>query len=131
MERLEEELEERESLTPSAGGVQWPTVDGPLGIKEEEESVKQARNFFYGGFFLLPWLWFLNVFYFWPTLRHPSSFSNIRPYVVWSAIGFVVYTVVLLSWALAFSVGGEQLFGSVWKHLAVYDIADAYDLLGA
>ncbi|GLJ21513.1 hypothetical protein SUGI_0397800 [Cryptomeria japonica] len=66
----------------------------------EREKVKQARNFFYAGFFLLPGLWFVNVFYFWPALAHPP----IRPYVVWSAIGFIVYTLVLVSWALTFSV---------------------------
>ncbi|KAJ7522501.1 hypothetical protein O6H91_18G014500 [Diphasiastrum complanatum] len=48
---------------------QWPTVDGPLGV-QQQQALKLARAFFYAGFFLLPWLWFVNCFYFWPILRH-------------------------------------------------------------
>lgn len=46
--------------------------------------------------------------------------------VVKSGIGFFVCGSVLLAWALTFAYGGEKLFGSSWKHLAVYDIADKY-----
>nr|ABK21649.1 unknown [Picea sitchensis]ABK23472.1 unknown [Picea sitchensis] len=109
---------------------QWPTVDGALGVSQLEDCVNKARNFFYGGFFLLPWLWFLNCFYFWPVLRHRASYPEVRPYVLGSAIGFIVYTTVILSWALTFSIGGEHLFGSSWKRLAVYNIADNFELLG-
>jgi hypothetical protein len=46
--------------------------------------------------------------------------------VVKSGIGCVLFSVVLLAWALTFAFGGERLFGSYWKHLAIYDIDDKY-----
>lgn len=55
----------------------WPTVDGSLGLSEEE-SVAYARRFYQWGFFLLPLLWGVNCFYFWPVLRHSRSFPRIR-----------------------------------------------------
>lgn len=54
----------------------WPTIDGPLGLTEEE-SLSYARNFFKFGFLLLPWLWAVNCFYFWPALT-TSSFPRLR-----------------------------------------------------
>ncbi|XP_068648742.1 probable gamma-secretase subunit PEN-2 [Aristolochia californica] len=108
----------------------WPTVDGPLGLSEED-SLSYARKFFKFGFLLLPWLWAINCFYFWPVLRHPSSFSRLlRRYVVQSAIGFVVFTVALFSWALTFMIGGERVFGRVWERLVMYNVADELDLTG-
>lgn len=55
----------------------WPTIDGPLGLTEEA-SVDYARRFYKFGFALLPWLWFVNCFYFWPVLRHSRAFPQIR-----------------------------------------------------
>ncbi|XP_021728062.1 probable gamma-secretase subunit PEN-2 [Chenopodium quinoa] len=55
----------------------WPTIDGPIGLSEEE-SVVYARRFYKFGFLLLPWLWAVNCFYFWPVLRHSHSFPSIR-----------------------------------------------------
>lgn len=55
----------------------WPTIDGPLGLSEED-SVTYARRFYKFGFLLLPWLWAVNCFYFWPVLRHSHSFPSIR-----------------------------------------------------
>lgn len=56
----------------------WPTIDGPLGLSEEE-SLSYARRFYKFGYALLPWLWAVNCFYFWPVLRHSRSFPRIRP----------------------------------------------------
>ncbi|KAK2391175.1 putative gamma-secretase subunit PEN-2 [Trifolium repens] len=102
----------------------WPTIDGPLGLSEEE-SVKYARRFYKFGFALLPLLWAVNCFYFWPVIRHSHSFPRIRPYVVGSAIGFTIFAAILCSWALTFSIGGERLFGPVWDELVMYNLADS------
>ena len=59
----------------------WPTVDGSLGLSEDE-SVKYARRFYRFGFAMLPWLWAVNCFYFWPVLRHSRSFPRIRPCIL-------------------------------------------------
>ena len=50
--------------------------------------------------------------------------------VVRSAIGFSVFTSLLLAWALTFSIGGEQLFGPVWDKLVMYNVADRLGLSG-
>ena len=50
--------------------------------------------------------------------------------VVGSAIGFVVFTVLLTSWALTFAIGGEHLFGHAWDQLVMYNLADRYGLTG-
>ncbi|XP_027073570.1 probable gamma-secretase subunit PEN-2 isoform X3 [Coffea arabica] len=123
------------SISPLSRGrrrnVEWPTIDGPLGLSQEE-SIGQARKFFKFGFLLLPWLWAVNCFYFWPVLRKPTSHSHpqLRYYVVGSAIGFVVFTVLLTSWALTFAIGGEHLFGHAWDQLVMYNLADRYGLTG-
>ncbi|KAE9608690.1 hypothetical protein Lal_00020853 [Lupinus albus] len=105
----------------------WPTIDGALGLTEED-SLSYARNFYNFGFALLPLLWAVNCFYFWPVLRHSRSFPHIRPYVVGSAIGLTVFTALLCSWALTFSIGGERLFGPVWDQLVMYNLADRLGL---
>ncbi|KAL3701545.1 hypothetical protein R1sor_019567 [Riccia sorocarpa] len=122
--------ESNESGSPGRGGgaLQWVTVDGPLGV-QQEEALKLARNFFYGGFCLLPWLWFVNCFYFWPVLRQRESDPLIRPYVLWSGVGCLTMTVALLAWSLTFAIGGEDVFGSSWRYFAVYDIADKYSMV--
>ncbi|KAK8488993.1 hypothetical protein V6N11_021002 [Hibiscus sabdariffa] len=94
----------------------WPTIDGPLGLSEEE-SLSYARRFYKFGYALLPLLWAVNCFYFWPVLRHSRSFPRLRPYVVASAIGFSVFSVLLCSWVLTFAIGGEHLFGPTWDQL--------------
>jgi hypothetical protein len=54
----------------------WPTIDGPLGLSEED-SLSYARRFYKFGFAMLPWLWAVNCFYFWPVLRHSRSVPHI------------------------------------------------------
>ncbi|XP_004289676.1 PREDICTED: probable gamma-secretase subunit PEN-2, partial [Fragaria vesca subsp. vesca] len=107
----------------------WPTIDGPLGLSEEE-SVSYARRFYKFGFALLPLLWAVNCFYFWPALRNSRSFPLIHHYVLRSAVGFAVFTALLSSWALTFGIGGERLFGHVWDELVMYNLADRLGLTG-
>ncbi|XP_031263311.1 probable gamma-secretase subunit PEN-2 [Pistacia vera] len=107
----------------------WPTIDGPLGLTEDE-SLSYARKFYHFGFALLPLLWAVNCFYFWPVLRHSRAFPRLRRYVVASAVGFSVFAVLLSSWALTFAIGGEHLLGSVWDKLVMYNLADRLGLTG-
>ncbi|KAK9200042.1 hypothetical protein WN944_015237 [Citrus x changshan-huyou] len=50
--------------------------------------------------------------------------------VLGSAVGFAVFTIVLLSWALTFAIGGEHLFGSAWDKLVMYNVAERLGLTG-
>lgn len=81
---MEPEEEEGRRHLGGAGGLlvrtprAWPTIDGPLG-PTEEDSEAYARSFFKFGFLLLPWLWAINCYYFWPVIRsNPRSFPRIR-----------------------------------------------------
>lgn len=112
----------------------WATVDGPLGLPLEDAE-GHARRFFMWGFACLPFLWAINCCYFWPVLRSsvassPAAFAPIRPYVVRSAIGFTIFSVVLVTWATTFVVGGERLFGPVWNDLVMYNVADKLGISG-
>ncbi|KAL4558149.1 hypothetical protein LXL04_036346 [Taraxacum kok-saghyz] len=116
-------------ITASSSRPEWPTIDGPLGLSEQD-SIGYARKFFGFGFILLPMLWAVNCYYFWPVLRHSHSFPRIRPYVVGSAIGVTVFSAMLASWAITFTIGGERLFGHTWDELVMYNVADRYGLTG-
>ncbi|XP_059432641.1 probable gamma-secretase subunit PEN-2 [Corylus avellana] len=105
----------------------WPTIDGRLGLSEEE-SLSYARRFYKFGFAMLPWLWAVNCFYFWPVLRHSRSFPHIHRYVVRSAVGFSIFTALLSAWALTFAIGGDRLFGPVWHQLVMYNLAEKLGL---
>ncbi|XP_024981230.1 probable gamma-secretase subunit PEN-2 [Cynara cardunculus var. scolymus] len=127
--RYNQNLDPRLISTSSLSRPEWPTIDGPLGLSEQD-AVGYARKFFGFGFVLLPLLWAVNCYYFWPVLRHARSFPQIRPYVVGSAIGFMVFSAMLASWALTFTIGGERLFGHTWDELVMYNVADRYGLTG-
>ncbi|KAM0939832.1 putative gamma-secretase aspartyl protease complex, presenilin enhancer-2 subunit [Dioscorea sansibarensis] len=139
MERRRDQDDDEERRHLSGGGIvlpAWPTVDGPLGLSPDE-SVAYARRFFRWGFVLLPWLWAVNCLYFWPVLRvRPSDlpasspFALLRPYVLRSAIGFTLFTVLLSIWAFTFMIGGKSLFGSVWDDIVMYNVADKLGLTG-
>uniref|UniRef100_A0A803QZ21 Gamma-secretase subunit PEN-2 n=1 Tax=Cannabis sativa TaxID=3483 RepID=A0A803QZ21_CANSA len=66
----------RNANSISSSSPVWPTIDGPLGLSEED-SMNYARRFYKFGFLLLPLLWAVNCFYFWPVLRHSRSFPRI------------------------------------------------------
>ncbi|KAK4780312.1 hypothetical protein SAY87_016418 [Trapa incisa] len=136
MEASQSPTVDRQILNPESNansiasvGPLWPTVDGPLGLSEAD-AVTYARRFYKFGFALLPWLWAINCFYFWPVLRHRRSFPQIRRYVLGSAIGLTAFTILLCSWALTFAIGGESLFGTSWNQLVMYNLADKWGLTG-
>lgn len=55
-----------------------------------------------------------------------ASFAD----VVRSAIGFTIFSVVLLTWATTFIIGGERLFGPGWNDLVMYNVADKLGISG-
>ncbi|KAG6682778.1 hypothetical protein I3842_13G159700 [Carya illinoinensis] len=79
---------------------------------------------------MLPWLWALNCFYFWPILVHTRSFPHICHYVVRSVVGLAIFIAILSSWALTFAIGGERLLGPVWDQLVMYNLAERLGFTG-
>ncbi|KAE9604169.1 putative gamma-secretase aspartyl protease complex, presenilin enhancer-2 subunit [Lupinus albus] len=49
----------------------WPSIDGSLGLTEED-SLSYARNFYNFGFAFLPLLWAVNCFSFGPFFATPT-----------------------------------------------------------
>jgi presenilin enhancer 2/GDP-mannose transporter len=95
----------------------WPTIDGPLGLSEEE-SVKYARRFYKFGFALLPLLWAVNCFYFWPVIRHSHSFPRIRP-CMYSIFPFSYFFIISNSLLFIFSKIINFLIGISKKYCKV------------
>lgn len=65
-----------DETTSTATAVQWPTIDGPLGVYHEEAE-RLAKKFYLAGFFVLPWLWFVNCLYFWPVLQQRGGAESL------------------------------------------------------
>ncbi|DBA89760.1 hypothetical protein WJX79_000970 [Trebouxia sp. C0005] len=85
------------------------TIDG--GDIPSEQAHRLCKKIFYAGFAGLPWLWFVNVWLFWPDLRHGHDLT-VQKYARWSATGFGVIAVLLLAWIAVFSIGQGKLVGS-------------------
>ena len=60
-----------------------------------------------GGFFALPFVWFVNAIWFfrWAFLKpeFPEQ-VQIRKYVIRSAIGSFIWTIVLIAWIVVFQM---------------------------
>lgn len=61
-----------------------------------------AKRLFIGGFFLLPFLWLVNVFYFRRYYKHPSTPEVVKQYVRYSLGAFVAVQVVWLAWVVLY-----------------------------
>eukprot|EP00899_Mesostigma_viride_P007068 jgi/Mesvir1/16362/Mv18110-RA.1 len=85
------------------------TIDGDMGLSEDD-AIRTSKRMYYFGFFLLPWMWFVNVWYFWPVLRSEHLVNHpIRLYARRSLIGFVIFTLCLLPWSLIYLIGGNKV----------------------
>lgn len=81
----------------------------------DEEKVNLCRKYFLGGFALLPFLWFINVVWFFREAFIKPSFtgqSKIKSYVIKSAIGFLVWCAGLTTWILIF-----QTYRASWGEI--------------
>ncbi|GBG34486.1 Gamma-secretase subunit PEN-2 [Hondaea fermentalgiana] len=70
----------------------------------EEEDLKTARRFFYGGFLALPLLWLLSATFFWGKLRRERVHPDLKFYVYGSALGAVVAIAGILAWVIYFQL---------------------------
>mmetsp|Transcript_24691 Transcript_24691/g.53868 ORF Transcript_24691/g.53868 Transcript_24691/m.53868 type:complete len:118 (+) Transcript_24691:97-450(+) len=96
------------------------TIDGDVGMSTSLAR-SLARKMYLSGFALLPWMWFVNVWFFWPHIN--GNDRVLKKYVRRSAVGFVVFSAVLLPWTATFLVGGRKLFGDeLWHRLSVDSI---------
>ena len=54
----------------------------------------------------------------------PVLVPILRADVFLSAVGFALSSVVVLTWALTFSLGGERLFGRSWNNYVTYNLSE-------
>ena len=70
-----------------------------------EEKVRLSRIYFIGGFAFLPFLWFVNVVWFFREAFFKDEFdgqSQVREYVIKSICGTVVWIAALTAWIVTF-----------------------------
>eukprot|EP00039_Didymoeca_costata_P001263 m.51119 g.51119 ORF g.51119 m.51119 type:complete len:99 (-) comp10710_c1_seq1:1310-1606(-) len=68
----------------------------------DEEKYNVCRRYFFGGFFFLPFLWAINAVWFSPYAFHADSDPRIRRMVIISAIGALIWLIVLSVWGTYF-----------------------------
>lgn len=60
---------------------------------------------------LLPWMWCLNVVYFWPEFRRKGGDKEIKRWGWYSLSGGLFFAVAMGAWTLAFMGGKAGLLG--------------------
>ncbi|XP_027049120.1 gamma-secretase subunit PEN-2-like [Pocillopora verrucosa] len=71
----------------------------------DEEKVNLCRKYFLGGFALLPFLWFINVVWFFREAFIKPTFtgqSKLKSYVIKSAVGFLIWFAGLTAWIIIY-----------------------------
>eukprot|EP00239_Pterosperma_sp_CCMP1384_P002676 CAMPEP_0197858070 /NCGR_PEP_ID=MMETSP1438-20131217/31607_1 /TAXON_ID=1461541 /ORGANISM="Pterosperma sp., Strain CCMP1384" /LENGTH=119 /DNA_ID=CAMNT_0043474117 /DNA_START=376 /DNA_END=735 /DNA_ORIENTATION=+ len=97
------------------------TIDGDVELTVDKARTL-AKKMFFIGFAALPWLWFVNAWYFWPQLKLQQD-PVVTLYVKRSAAGFVLFTLLLLPWTLTFLFGGKAVVGdNLWNQLSITKI---------
>ena len=70
--------------------------------------LRVARRMYYGGFALLPWLWFINWFHFRNAARQPHADPQLATYVHRSLVGAVSGLVLFVAWVVTVSLSWES-----------------------
>ncbi|EDW91660.1 gamma-secretase subunit pen-2 [Drosophila mauritiana] len=64
-----------------------------------------CRKYFFAGFAFLPFVWAINVCWFFTEAFHKPPFSEqsqIKRYVIYSAVGTLFWLIVLTAWIIIF-----------------------------
>ncbi|CAF1370455.1 unnamed protein product [Adineta steineri] len=75
--------------------------------KTPEERLNICRKYYLGGFAFLPLLWFINAIWFYKQAFKVEPYpeqTQIRKYVIRSAIGTFVWILIILVWNIMFQV---------------------------
>ncbi|XP_054718603.1 gamma-secretase subunit PEN-2-like [Uloborus diversus] len=83
---------------------------------KNEDKLNLCRWYYRGGFFFLPFLWFVNAVWFFNEAFRKSHYEEqkmIRTYVIRSAIGAIIWAAGLISWIVVF-----QLYRADWGEVA-------------
>ncbi|GFQ82777.1 gamma-secretase subunit PEN-2 [Trichonephila clavata] len=83
---------------------------------KNDEKLKLCRWYYRGGFFFLPFLWFVNSVWFFNEAFRKTHFEEqkmIRTYVIRSGIGAIIWATGLIAWIVVY-----QLKRAEWGELA-------------
>ncbi|KAI0231627.1 Gamma-secretase subunit pen-2 [Lamellibrachia satsuma] len=95
----------RESIPTSRGGHQQNTMD--LSRMKNTTKLTLCRKYYLGGFACLPFLWFINVVWFFREAFTKPSFpqqAQMKQYVIRSAVGALLWLAVIITWIVIFQV---------------------------
>eukprot|EP00884_Botryococcus_braunii_P000539 jgi/Botrbrau1/10486/Bobra.0133s0089.1 len=80
-----------------------------------EEASLVCKRMFRAGFFLLPWMWCVNIWYFWPEFIQPQN-RIVKKYLNYSAGLAVGSGLLLVAWILTYLLGGPNALGKEVYH---------------
>jgi presenilin enhancer 2 len=75
-------------------------------VKNEDKLVL-CKKYYFAGFCILPFLWFVNsIWFFNEAFRKPvyTEQAQIRSYVIWSMVGTVVWMALIVTWVMVFQL---------------------------
>ncbi|XP_008540556.1 gamma-secretase subunit PEN-2 [Equus asinus] len=110
-------------------GPGWVSPRGPSGRPclranmnlervSNEEKLNLCRKYYLGGFAFLPFLWLVNIFWFFREAFLVPAYteqSQIKGYVWRSAVGFLFWVIILTTWITIF-----QIYRPRWGALGDY-----------
>uniref|UniRef100_A0AAV2MDE9 Gamma-secretase subunit PEN-2 n=1 Tax=Knipowitschia caucasica TaxID=637954 RepID=A0AAV2MDE9_KNICA len=108
----------RAALSSSGNSKHSGTSTMNLERVPNEEKLNLCRKYYLGGFALLPFLWLVNVIWFFREAFLKPSYSEqtqIKTYVKRSALGVLLWAVVLSVWITVF-----QHFRAEWGEVGDY-----------
>ena len=70
--------------------------------------LRVARRMFYGGFALLPWLWFVAWFHFRKVAKEPHADPRLATYVHRSLVGAISGGVVFVAWIVTVNLSWQS-----------------------
>ncbi|XP_008573903.1 PREDICTED: gamma-secretase subunit PEN-2 isoform X1 [Galeopterus variegatus] len=108
----------KQEEAPLTFGKTRPSTTMNLERVSNEEKLNLCRKYYLGGFAFLPFLWLVNIFWFFREAFLVPAYteqSQIKGYVWRSAVGFLFWVIVLTTWITIF-----QIYRPRWGALGDY-----------
>ncbi|CAF0881317.1 unnamed protein product [Adineta steineri] len=78
-----------------------------LAKKSPEQRLNICRKYYLAGFLFLPFLWLINAIWFYKQAFKVEPYpqqTQIRKYVIRSAIGTVIWLIIIIAWNITFQL---------------------------